>query len=208
MVIQKKIKEQKDLEDIIGKIIENNQQAILVQDTDGNHVCGMFFSEKKLDWVCYFNMFKSFPITYDGLYHTFSFYSELVFIPLKDKYALAAAFRSVIQKNIYDDILGLNETLLNIMSDTKEYMFRPVMFEKNQYGILIGCSATMEDYYWIYLKPDGSIGASSCVGYFEELYVNDIPADLRHFVEYPNLKEICIRKKIEYFKDATEVEIV
>lgn len=206
MVIRKKIKEPKDFEEILKTV--DDQHAILVQDTDGNHVCGMFLSEKKKVWVCYFNMFQSFSITYNGLYNTLGFYSELVFIPLMDRYALAAAFRSVIQKNIYDELLSLNETLLNIISDTKKYMFKPIKFGNNHYGILIGCSATMEDYYWIYLKPDGSIGASSCACFFEEIHVNDIPSDLRHFVEDPNLMEICIRKKIEYFKDATEVEIV
>lgn len=42
-------------------------------------------------------------------------------------------------------------------------------------GFLIGASATVEDYYWVYMNPDRKICFSSCVGGYN--LIDDIPAE-------------------------------
>ncbi|MCM1217984.1 MAG: hypothetical protein NC548_26155 [Lachnospiraceae bacterium] len=94
-----------------------------------------------------------------------------------------------------------------IIENTRPDLGKPINFSKKN-GILIGISATLEDYYYYILTPNKDLEFHSCVGGYELINNIDEYPELKSLMEDPNLNEIIDTKRHEHFHDAFEIEII
>lgn len=58
----------------------------------------------------------------------------------------------------------------------------------DEYGLLVGATSTLEDYYWIYIDKDKKLQFDTCVSGYD--IVNDIPEDCKFLTDINNGREL------------------
>lgn len=208
-MIRRKIENIDDLKHVLSELNLKHDQTIVVRNPNYDFLGGIFYSEKFNQWVFYFDLYHVWIISSEdemrGILYTFKQYPEIIFIPLKDRASLSYEMRYELIKDIPNALSHPKGNLADIIKETNENMFQPICFQGIEYGILVGCSTTMEDYYWVYLNPDEKLRFSSCVGGFSRLSENEIPDNLRNLMNKPDLIEIITNKKHEHFMGRDEL---
>lgn len=202
-MITKKINTKEDLYEVIDALELSQENTIVVKDTDKNYIGGIYYSKKYNEWRYYHNCFAVYPIDDYDMLHILSLCKELTFIKLPNSNHLSYEIRQHIMISNYDNMTNDEHCLPHIIKEVKSDLYKPIMFMCDNYGILIGCSATLEDYYYIYLTPDMKLQCASCVGSYTVL--TNIPDNLKELMSNPNLYEIITLKKQEYFLNRSEV---
>ena len=108
---------------------------------------------------------------------------------------------------VYDDIIRAeqnpNDNIHHIRKEVKEDGGKYIKFF-DDYGVLVGASVTIEDYYWVYINSDRKLCFSSCVGKYELVEENELPPKMSVLVYLMNYDRESLRqlvnKKISEYK--------
>lgn len=99
-----------------------------------------------------------------------------------------------------------------IRKDVKEDRGNYIKFF-DDYGVLVGASVTIEDYYWVYINSDRKLCFFlSCVGKYELVEENELPPKMSVLVYLMNhdresLRELINNKISEYKFDKLITDI-
>ena len=82
----------------------------------------------------------------------------------------------------------------------------------DDYGVLVGASVTIEDYYWVYINSDRKLCFSSCVEKYELVEENELPPKMSVLVylmvhDRESLRELVNNKISEYKFDKLITDI-
>lgn len=190
----------------------SKDSTILVTNSTCDIIGGIFFNKEINKWVFYIDCFNMFELDNDDNLHTIHrkllHYNstEFIFTTLPDMDTLVYDIKQSIIASIINDLMQPTSNTKSIITKVKSDLFKPISIYDN-YGILIGCSSTIEDYYYIVMKSNGNLCFHSCVGGYNILDENNIPDDLKKLMFNPNLKEMSITAKNK-LKNEFEVVIV
>ena len=209
-MIQKRIIDIDSIKNIIETMCETPDNTILVTTDNGAFVCGIFYSDVHKEWRVYFDNMTSRLEIDEHLVHILKYYDTLNFIRLKDKESLRYEIRSHIHLSVIDSLMNNETQFHSLIETTMNLLRKPVKVLSGKCGILIGLSATLDDYYYTIMKADGSLFFESCVGEIVEVTGDDIPVDLSAFLNdaFLNIPEIILKTRIEHFKNSDEIEVI
>lgn len=210
MILSTPIIKQNNIQNIINYFINHEQTAAI--EYKGHFICGLIYNENKQKWYFIFNNFESFPSDDDILLSIFKDvftnnirYYNVIYFP--DKQGLISIVQEHIRKDCLKYIQSDNGNLPLIIKDAKPDLGKPVKFFK-KCGILIGVSATLEDYYYYILNSNKELEFHSCVGGYELIDNVDEYPELKSVMKDPNLNEIIKTKSHDHFHDAFEIEVI
>ena len=88
--------------------------------------------------------------------------------------------------------------------------YNQIVFD--DYGVLVGASISIEDYYWVYINSDRKLCFSSCVGKYELVEENELPPKMSVLIYLMNhdresLRELVNNKISEYKFDKLITDI-
>lgn len=116
---------------------------------------------------------------------------------------------------VYDGIIRAeqnpDDNIHLIRKEAKEDGGKYIKFF-DEYGVLVGASVTIEDYYWVYIDSDRKLCFSSCVGKYEVVEEDELPPKMSVLVylmehDRKSLRELVDNKISEYKFDKLITDI-
>ena len=102
-----------------------------------------------------------------------------------------------IMKERYDEYLKVsireslkdkNNSIHHIMESCRKDGGKIVDIGLGECGLLVGATATLEDYYWVIIDKDKKIQFETCVGKYK--IVDDVPKDCKFLLDKKNESEL------------------
>lgn len=189
-----------------------NTQTILVRNKNRDFICGIYWDTDESKWRFWFHGFMSYLYDDEHLLRLFEMNNEeLTATLLQNKAQLMSEIKRYSYTCCIDSCLSRTGNLPDLITDTKSDLGKPVYFNDNtnDCGVLVGLSSTLEDYYYIVMFSDKSICRYSCVCGYKVMTQENIPQELKEFINNPDIDSFIMEMRNTIFNEnSEEIEIL
>lgn len=183
----------------------STEQTILVRN-NGKFFCGLFYHKRIESWKIYFDLFNVKNPNDDFVLERFHQTDNQLEAFILNSYG--ELMYEIRKKIIQTCLLEENELLMSILEHVKEHLGEIVDFNGKQF-LLVGVSASLEDYYYYGIDSNLELVFHSCVGKFDVLGRDQLDrSDRSDHLNDPNLDEIILKLRMEHFPNSEEVELI
>ena len=97
-------------------------------------------------------------------------------------------YNEYLKDSIQESLKDKNNSIHHIMESCRTDGGKIVDIGCGEYGLLVGATATLEDYYWVIIDKEKKIQFETCVGKYK--IVNDVPEDYKFLLDKKNESEL------------------
>ncbi|MBO5003788.1 MAG: hypothetical protein J6D03_00675 [Clostridia bacterium] len=97
-------------------------------------------------------------------------------------------YREYLKESIIRSKRCKDDNIHNIIRACKKDGGKIVSFENVEFGMLVGATSTLEDYYWIFINENGLLRFTSCVGGY--VLLDEIPEECKWLTDPKNEKKL------------------
>lgn len=206
-----KIESESDIKTIIN-LLKSHDECLAIM-SDHTLVCGVYWDENHQDWVFNFNQYLTFRLGDDRMFPHFSAYGIDGQSPtfnirvLRSSADLTYEMRRAI---VTDCLMSPSPYLKELLWFVHTNLGRVVMMDDDgvEY-LLVGASSTLEDYYYVLLRPDLRLHFVSCVGKLDIKDWTLVGNEMRALLNRPDLTDIITDLRLDHFTSGIEeVEMI